>query len=80
MRTTIELPDSVFQQAKLTALQRGQTLKELFTQALVSELAEKPPPIRRMSAPPIGRSGDHFIPARTNAEIASILNGEDQSK
>jgi len=38
MKTTLELPDSLFRQAKATALQRRTTLKCLFTQALEREL------------------------------------------
>jgi hypothetical protein len=39
MKTTIEIPDSLFRKAKLKAAQSGQTLKELVTQALQEKLA-----------------------------------------
>lgn len=39
MKTTIELPEELFQAAKLTAAQRRITLKTLFTQALRKEIA-----------------------------------------
>jgi hypothetical protein len=34
MKTTIELPDSLFRRAKQAAVEEGVTLKKLFTQAL----------------------------------------------
>ena len=39
MKTTIELPDLLFQTAKETAARRRITLKELFTHALTREVA-----------------------------------------
>ena len=41
MKTTIELPDELFKKAKLTAIQNGTSLKELFIKALENELAPK---------------------------------------
>ena len=40
MKTTIEMPDELFRRAKTTAVARGQTLKQLVTDALERELAE----------------------------------------
>lgn len=42
MKTTIEMPDEVFQAAKATALMRGQTLKQLVTAAVERELKGMP--------------------------------------
>jgi len=39
MKTTLELPDVLFRKAKATAAERGQTLKEFFTEALQDKLA-----------------------------------------
>ena len=41
MKTTIELPDELFKQAKLTAIQNGTSLKVFFIKALENELAPK---------------------------------------
>jgi predicted transcriptional regulator len=41
MKTTIELPESVFRRAKQLAVQEGMTLKQLFTEALQSRLETK---------------------------------------
>ena len=38
MKTTIELPDNAFRQAKVLAASRGMTLKRFFTNALEKEL------------------------------------------
>jgi len=39
MKTTLELPDQLFRKAKATAAERGQSLKEFFTEALRDKLA-----------------------------------------
>ena len=38
MKTTIELPDVMFRQARALAAARGVTLRRLFTEALEEEL------------------------------------------
>ena len=38
MRTTLEIPDALFRRAKARAAERGQTLKELVTEALQEKL------------------------------------------
>jgi hypothetical protein len=40
MRTTIDLPDTLFRRAKATAALRGSTMKELVVQAIEREIAE----------------------------------------
>lgn len=39
MKTTLEIPDLLFRKAKSTAAERGQTLKQLVTEALQEKLA-----------------------------------------
>ena len=41
MKTTVEIPDPLFRKAKSKAAERGQTLKELMTEALQEKLATK---------------------------------------
>lgn len=41
VKTTIELPDPLFRRAKARAAERGQTLKQLVTEALQEKLASK---------------------------------------
>ncbi len=40
MRTTLDIPDEVFKKAKLKAVHEGVALKEIFTRALIRDLAE----------------------------------------
>jgi hypothetical protein len=39
VKTTLEIPDALFRRAKSRAAERGQTLKELVTEALQEKLA-----------------------------------------
>jgi hypothetical protein len=41
VKTTIEIPDPLFRRAKSRAAERGQTLKELVTEALQEKLAAR---------------------------------------
>ena len=41
MKTTLEIPDALFRRAKSTAAERGQSLKELVTEALQEKLAPR---------------------------------------
>lgn len=79
MRTTIELPDGVFRRAKRAALERGLTLREFFTEA-VERTLEETPRAARMTAPPIAANRGPTIPARSNAELAALLDEEDPAK
>jgi hypothetical protein len=47
VKTTIEIPDPIFRKAKARAAERGQSLRELVTEALRDKLTERgsgPPP------------------------------------
>jgi hypothetical protein len=39
VKTTVEIPDQLFRQAKARAAERGQSLKQLMTEALRAQLA-----------------------------------------
>lgn len=41
MKTTLDIPDSLFRKAKSKAAERGQTLKQLVTEALQEKLSPK---------------------------------------
>ncbi len=41
MKTTLEIPDSLFRKAKSKAAERGQTLKQLVTEALQEKLSPR---------------------------------------
>lgn len=48
MRTTLDLPDNLLRQAKIAAVRRGSTLRDLVASGLRRELAE---PDRRQARP-----------------------------
>jgi hypothetical protein len=77
MRTTIELPDGLFRQVKTLAFQKGLTLKEFFTAAVEKAVVEPPPESKRMLRPPVGGLGGQPIPARSNKELAALMESED---
>ena len=41
MRTTIEIPDPLFRRVKATAAERGQSMKQLVTEALQEKVAPR---------------------------------------
>lgn len=82
MRTTIDLPDSLFREAKTQAVQSGMKFKDLVAQYIEAGL-------RGRNAAPLGR--EHVplpvfrrekgaeIPARSNADLFEILEREETS-
>ena len=42
MKTTVEIPDAVFRQAKARSAERGITLKQLFSEAIREHLLRSP--------------------------------------
>ena len=53
MRTTLDLPDDLMKQAKIAAVERGLTLRDLVAEALRHALAPKPRQARRARLPNI---------------------------
>jgi hypothetical protein len=47
VKTTLDIPDPLFRKAKSKAAERGQSLRQLVTEALQEKLAAKPAPTRR---------------------------------
>ena len=80
MRTTIDLPDGLFRQVKTLAVQKGLTLKDFFTAAVERAVVETPVESRRMVHPPIMGGMAKPIPARSNEELATLLEAEDLEK
>ena len=82
MRTTLDLPDSLFREVKTRAVQQGVTLKDLLAQyiqagmnAPASAAAQAPRP--SIPLPYFRKTDGPVIPARTNAELYAILEKED---
>lgn len=82
MRTTIDLPDELFRQAKARAALDGLKLKDLITryveQGLRAPAPDEPPLRRRRSELPVARPATgRTLPSLTNADIQHILDKEE---
>ena len=84
MRTTIDLPDELFREAKIRAVQQGTTLKNLMTQLVRSGLESpvsgadgspgrrNPPPVAIRRIP-----GKFSTPAWTNRQLHELLDEQE---
>lgn len=78
MRTTFDLPDDLLKRAKIAAVKRGSTLRDLVAEALRRLLAEQSVSQRkRMTEAPIKLPPGHTIPIRSNSEIALLFEQQD---
>ena len=78
MRTTFDLPDDLMKRAKIAAVKRGSTLRDLVAEALRRLLAEQSAPERkRMTEAPIRLPPGHTIPILSNSRIAQLFDEED---
>ena len=84
MRTTIDLPEDLFREAKTRAVQQGTTLKNLMTQFILYGLAVQEPGsnlVARRMPPPVAIRriipGQSPRPALSNRELYAILDAED---
>ena len=81
MRTTLDLPEPLLKRAKIEAVERGTTLRELVGAALERELAApaRGEPARRRGRFPIFVSNAPGSLRLTNAKIAK-LEGEEEAR
>lgn len=63
MRTTLDLPDDVLRQAKIAAVERGSSLRQLVIDALRREMGPSKGRRRRMTSAPVKLARD--APLRT---------------
>jgi hypothetical protein len=79
MRTTLDLPDDLLKRAKITAVERGTTLRELMEAALKRELSRSSTQAskRRRAKFPIFTSAAPGSPKFTNADLARLEAAED---
>jgi hypothetical protein len=78
MRTTFDLPDDLMKRAKIAAVKRGSTLRDLVAEGLRRLLADQAAPERkRMTEAPIKLPPGHTIPIRSNSELARIFEQDD---
>lgn len=81
MRTTLDLPDELMKRAKIAAIKRGSSLRDLVAEGLRRVLNEEPTrKRRRMTQPPIKLPPGHSIPVRSNREIAELFEREEVAK
>jgi hypothetical protein len=86
MRTTIDLPEDLFREAKTRAVQQGTTLKNLMIQFVLSGLSAQKtgaaPMARRMPPPVAIRRipGQAPRPALSSRELHAILEAEDATR
>ena len=77
MRTTFDLPDDLMRRAKIAAVKRGSSLRDLVAEAIHRLLAEPSGPKRqRMREAPIKLPPGRTIPIRSNSEIAQLFDQE----
>jgi hypothetical protein len=58
MRTTLDLPDDILRRAKIEAVERGSTLRQLVIDALQREMGATERPRKRLTRPPIKLAAD----------------------
>jgi hypothetical protein len=76
MRTTLELPDDILRRAKIEAVQRGSTLRQLVIDALQREMAGTERPRKRLAKPPIKLAADAPL-RRMTPEAVKRVDAED---
>lgn len=84
MRTTIDLPQDLFREVKLRAVQEGTTLKSLLTECIRSGLrgqaVGRPAVVARRGAPPVAirRIPEHgLVQGKSNRQLNEILEAEE---
>jgi len=84
MRTTLDLPDDLFREAKTRAVLQGTTLKQLMTEYIQSGLSGKQATAKsgtiRRSSPPVAirrAAGSSPTPARSNRELNALLEEDE---
>lgn len=78
MKTTVDLPESTFRQAKTLAADRGITLKQLFTEALEEKIRLCASPVfgREKKTPWMAGFGALSDLSSENRRIASMIEAE----
>jgi len=75
---SFDLPDDLLKRAKIAAVRRGSTLRDLVAEALRRLLADQSAPERkRMTEAPVRLPPGHTIQIRSNSEIAKLFEQED---
>lgn len=84
MRTTLDLPDDILQRAKIEAIERRSTLRQLVIDALQREMAGTERPRKRLARAPVKLADDaplrHLSPEAVKQIDAESLRQADESK
>lgn len=77
MKTTLEIPDALYRQAKVQAARENRKMKDLVSEGLRLVLGIAPAsqchPPRRMTSAPVTIRKDNEIPPLTNDAMAELL-------
>jgi hypothetical protein len=76
MRTTLDLPDDVLRKAKIEAVERGSTLRQLVIDALQREMSGSERPRKRLERPPIKLAADAPL-RKLSPEAVKRLDADD---
>lgn len=84
MRTTLDLPDDVLKRAKIEAVERGSTLRQLVIDALQREISGTERPRKRLTRPPVRLAADAPLRVLTPDAVkrldAEAVQHADESK
>jgi hypothetical protein len=72
MRSTFDLPDELMKQAKIVAVERGVTLRDLVTEGLRRVLAGRPPARKRSKLPNIRIADDAPVLRMSSADLGTL--------
>ncbi len=77
MKTTLEIPDELYRQAKVRAAQENRKVKDLVSEGLRLVLGltkeQSGPRPRRMTRAPVDIREDNVLPALSNEALAALL-------
>lgn len=76
MRTTLDLPDEVLRRAKIEAVERGSTLRQLVIDALQREMTAAQRPRKRLARPPVKLAADAPL-RRLTPDAVKRLDADD---
>ncbi len=76
MRTTLDLPDDILRRAKIEAVERGSTLRQLVVDALQREMSGAERPRKRLNRPPVKLAADAPL-RRLSPDAVKQLDAED---
>lgn len=75
MRTTLDLPDDILRRAKIEAVERRSTLRQLVIDALQREMAGAERPRKRLTRPPVRLASDAPL-RRLSPEAVKLIDAE----